>query len=263
MTARIVLAAIDASPQSLAALDTAAELASRLNAELRGMYVEDINLVRTAEFPFARAITSSGQPLPLTPETMLRQLHRHADMARNAVESAGLRCNLSWSFSVVRGTVPSEIVQAASTADFVAVGRSGWSAESATTQPLGSVPRSLVEAGTTSLLMVGERGLREPLALIYDGSPSSDRAVSLAVALNGSGPRPITAIAVGRSAMDKLKAEEIHSRIERVQSDPGVLLVSVRKSDARTVLIPVTALDQYRELAEILNRRNLSVFLVK
>jgi nucleotide-binding universal stress UspA family protein len=263
MTARIILVAIDASPQSLAALDTAAEVATRLNAELRGMYVEDINLIRAAELPFARAITSSGQSLPLTPETVQRQLNRYADVARNAVEAAGLRCNLSWSFSVVRGTVPSEIVQAASVADFVTVGRSGWSAESAATQPLGSVTRSLVEAGTTSLLMVGERGLRGPLAVIYDGSPSSDRAVALAEALNGDGPWPITAISVGIPAMERLKCEKIHSRMEMVQSDPGVLLFSLGRAGARTVLLPVTALDQHRESAAILNQRNLSVFLVK
>jgi nucleotide-binding universal stress UspA family protein len=51
-----ILVALDASPASLAALDFATELAERHQAELLGIYVEDINLLRSAEIPFTREI---------------------------------------------------------------------------------------------------------------------------------------------------------------------------------------------------------------
>jgi nucleotide-binding universal stress UspA family protein len=159
------------------------------------MYVEDIDLLRMAELPFARAITSSGQSHSLTPETMERQLRRHADIARSAVEAAGAHSNIAATFTVVRGTVFREIERAAAAAEFVTVGRSGWSA-----RRLGSVARSLVEAGTASILMVGEGGVRDPLAVVYDGSPAAERALALASALDGSGSRPITVIATGEQA---------------------------------------------------------------
>jgi nucleotide-binding universal stress UspA family protein len=257
----VVLVALDASPQSLAALETAARFASRLNAELRGMYVEDIDLVRTAELPFARAITHSGQSHPLTPETMQRQLNRHADMARNAVEAVGMRRKLVWSFSVVRGTVYREIARAASVAEFVTVGRSGWSFHSG--KQLGSVARSLAEGGTTSLLLVGEDGVQDPLAVIYDGSPSSDRALALATALDGSGSFPITVIVVGVSAMEQLRRKEIPPRIEIVPADSERPFENVRSSGAKTLLIPSSLFKASHELAAIFDRRNLSVLLVK
>ena len=63
---RRILVALDASTHSLAALETAAGLAARLEAELVGLFVEDINLLRAAELPFARETSfysSSLRPL--------------------------------------------------------------------------------------------------------------------------------------------------------------------------------------------------------
>ena len=53
---RRILVALDASRHSLAALEAAAELAARLKAELVGLFVEDIDLLRLAGLPFAREI---------------------------------------------------------------------------------------------------------------------------------------------------------------------------------------------------------------
>ena len=255
---RVVLVAVDASPQSLAALETAAKVASRLHAELRGMYVEDIDLLRMAELPFACAIASSGQTHPLTPESMERQLRRHADIARSAVEAAGAHSNIAASFTVVRGTVYREIERAAAGADFVTVGRSGWSA-----RRLGSVARSLVEAGTASLLMVGEGGVRDPLAVVYDGSPAAERALALASALDGSGSRPITVIAMGEQAAEHLQRSEVPVRFDILSGDLEFLLERLQRSGARTVLIPVSAFAKAAGRSVILERRNMSVFLIR
>ncbi|MBK7177644.1 MAG: universal stress protein [Chloroflexi bacterium] len=56
-----ILVALDASPHSLAALEAAIDLAERLDAELQGLFVEDINLLRLAQLPFARELR---YPLP-------------------------------------------------------------------------------------------------------------------------------------------------------------------------------------------------------
>ncbi|MFW5810637.1 MAG: universal stress protein, partial [Thermodesulfobacteriota bacterium] len=55
-TIRRILVALDASPASLEGLKTAAELAERLNAELYGLFVEDIDLLRAVELPFVTEI---------------------------------------------------------------------------------------------------------------------------------------------------------------------------------------------------------------
>ena len=48
---RRILVAVDASPHSLAALDAALRLAADLEAEIIGLFVEDINLLRLAGMP--------------------------------------------------------------------------------------------------------------------------------------------------------------------------------------------------------------------
>ena len=57
-----ILVAVDGSPSSLSALENSVELAARLNAELVGLFVEDINLLRATQLPFTREISffSSG-----------------------------------------------------------------------------------------------------------------------------------------------------------------------------------------------------------
>jgi nucleotide-binding universal stress UspA family protein len=257
----IVLAAIDASPHSLAALDSAARLASRLHAELRGMYVEDIDLVRIAELPFARAITSLGQSQRLTPEMMLRQLNRHAALARSAVQASGTRGNLSWSFSVVRGSVLREIAEAASSADLVAIGRRGWS--DSTAKQLGSVARALINSGTSSVLMVAEGGVRDPLAVIYDGSASSDRALALAAVLDGNGSTARTIFAIGTAAAERLKSAGIPEQAHVTTVDSQALLSRIQRSGVRTLVVPSTSLAEFRDSLALLEQKNLSIFLVK
>ena len=56
-----VMVALDSTKQSQAALKAAAELAARLNVELIGLFVEDINLLQLASLPFAREIVYGSE----------------------------------------------------------------------------------------------------------------------------------------------------------------------------------------------------------
>ena len=53
---RRILVGLDASPRSLSALEVACDLAARFRAELEGLFVEDIDLLRACELPFTREI---------------------------------------------------------------------------------------------------------------------------------------------------------------------------------------------------------------
>ncbi|MBF0394019.1 MAG: universal stress protein, partial [Alphaproteobacteria bacterium] len=54
---RRILVAVDASPLSLDALDTAARMARRQGAELAVLHVEDINLSRLSNHPHVMAVS--------------------------------------------------------------------------------------------------------------------------------------------------------------------------------------------------------------
>lgn len=70
---RRILVAPETSTQSLAALKTAVTLAAELGADLEGLFVEDVNLVRVASLPIARRILyPSGDEEPLDSSLMER-----------------------------------------------------------------------------------------------------------------------------------------------------------------------------------------------
>lgn len=265
---RFVLVAIDASPHSLAALESAAKLAARLHAELRGMYVEDINLVRMAELPFASAISSSGESHRLTREDLERQLHRQAEIARRALESAGARSKVVCTFSVVRGAVTHEIVAAASSAEIVTVGRAGWSVRGGTR--LGSVVRSLLSEAGVSLLMVEQNGIDGPFSVVYDGSATAGRALELASALAVDHVSPVRIFLIGAGAERKdsveaeLRKRGIPARFETLKGDlMAELASSLRNSGTRTVLLPASVFPEAVQAASLLESLNRTVLLVR
>jgi nucleotide-binding universal stress UspA family protein len=95
---RRILVALDASRQSVAALQVAADLASHLEAELVGLFVEDINLLRLAELPFAREVGSySATRRRLNTRQVERQLKVQAERARRALEAYADRASVRWS----------------------------------------------------------------------------------------------------------------------------------------------------------------------
>jgi nucleotide-binding universal stress UspA family protein len=264
---RVILVAIDASPHSLAALETAARVASRLHAELHGMYVEDINLLRTAELPFASAIGASGKPHPLTVDALERELRRQAEIARRAVEAAGARSHVVCSFAVARGTVLEEIVRAATAAEIVTVGRTGWSRRGTR---LGSVTRSLLEEGTASLLMVEKNDVEGPLAVVFDGSPAAHRAMALAAALTADQPSPITVLLAGKSAQKpedairELKQAGVPMRVEMPAGDSAeALSESLRRLPVKTVLVPESVFSERTQAARLAEQLSRCVFLVR
>jgi nucleotide-binding universal stress UspA family protein len=125
---RRILVALDASPHSLAALDMAVDLAARVEAELAGLFVEDVELLRMAELPSAREIAdTTAHAIPLDRSIMERKLRAQSEQIRNAVAAAAQRAQVRWSFQTVRGQVTSALRAAVTEDDIVAIGRLGWS----------------------------------------------------------------------------------------------------------------------------------------
>jgi nucleotide-binding universal stress UspA family protein len=174
---RRILVALDASPHSQAALEAAAELASGLRAELLGVFVEDINLLKLAETSFAWEMGFfSASRRQLSTLEIERQLRAQANRVRRALAMIAGQAQVPWSFRVARGAIASELLTAASEVDLVILGKTGWSL--ARRGRLGSTARAVL-AQATSLTLVLQQGarLRLPVAVVYDGSPAAHRAL--------------------------------------------------------------------------------------
>jgi nucleotide-binding universal stress UspA family protein len=179
----LILVALDASPHSRAALEAATELATGLRAELLGLYVEDINLLKLAGSSFAWETSFlSASRRQLSTSEIERQLRAQASRIRRAMAVTAGRAQVPWSFRVARGAIASELLTAAAEADLVILGKTGRSL--AGRRRLGSTARTVL-AQATCLTLVLQQGarLRLPVVVVYDGSPMARKALDASIHL--------------------------------------------------------------------------------
>lgn len=174
---RKILVALDASKSSLAALDAAVELAASMEAELQGVFVEDTELLRAGDSPYAREIAYPyNRPAPLDRSMVERNLRSQAETARTALAGAAQKARVPWSFRSVRGHVTPELLAAAEAAeaDLIAVGRLGWKQGRTL---LGSTARGL-SGCSVPILLLSEKGMprsRHPVVYFDEASPDDTR----------------------------------------------------------------------------------------
>ena len=167
-TIKRILVALDNSPASLAALE----------AELVGLFVEDINLVRLAELSFSHEIgLYSGSRRRLEIRQVERQFRSQASQARQALEQIAQTTQLACSFRVARGMIAAELLTAAAETDLIILGKVSRLRRGS--GRLGSTARSILAQGAqlTLLLQHGVR-LGEPILIIYDDSAAAQKAVA-------------------------------------------------------------------------------------
>ncbi len=205
---RRILIALDASPQSMAALQAAAELAASLEAELIGVFVEDINLVRMAGLQVAMEFgQTSGQGRVIDERRIGLELHGRAERARSAMQRAAGQQQIPWSFQVARGSIERELLARAEQVDLIILGRAGWSGRT----PIGSTAEAILAGATSNTLVVdtGHR-LHPTLMVIYDGSAVSRRALNTALYL---ARRMDRFLIVGVLASDQESARELQREV--------------------------------------------------
>jgi hypothetical protein len=109
---------VQGAMQATRALDALAEAAAALEAELTGLFVEDVELLHFAGLPFAREIgVFSAQATDV--RTMERRLRHQAEEARRALAAAAEGKSLRWSFRIERGSLPAQVRSALADADLV------------------------------------------------------------------------------------------------------------------------------------------------
>jgi len=191
-SARIrILVALDESPHSAAALTAAATLASELDAELAGLFIEDVNLQHLVGLPFAREFSLlSGVGQPLRQWDVERAWRREAETLQHQLAEAAGRLHLRWSFRVARGRVAAEVKTQAQASDLIVLGkRTGFRVVTVTQTTVASVYPNVrvgpvmvlfenVAASTHSLelgAMLARRNGAELVLLISAGSKDAYR----------------------------------------------------------------------------------------
>ena len=257
---RRILVALDASPQSLAALRAAAELSAKLEAELLGLFVENIDLLRLADSPYARDLLLPAViEVPLDRATMERKLKAQAEQARAALAAVANQAKVAWSFRVVRGSVPSEILMAAAECDLLALGRIGWSLVKKT--GFGSTAVAALGHAVPTLLLSSRAALAEhPIVVWCDGSPASGRAVLVAAELARIGSGDLTVLLppagqetnnhLRKQIADLLKGMNIQIHYRRIRSASEADLRSAVQSERPSILV-LTGTEPFSDMASL------------
>jgi hypothetical protein len=107
---------------------------------------------------------------------MERQMRVQSRRVRQVFTVTTQRAQVTWSFRVVRGTVLSEVLSAASQADMLVLGKAGWSL--IRRGRLGSTVRGILpERFGLALILKEGTCLGDRLAVVYDGSSVAERAL--------------------------------------------------------------------------------------
>ena len=244
---RRILVALDASTQSLAALKTAVMLAAQLGADIEGLFVEDVNLMRVAMLPVARRVLyPSATEEPLDRSRMERELKVLARRAQMSLAAMAERSGVRWTFRVVRGKVTVEILAAASESDLLTVGRSGWSLTRK--MHLGSTAQNAAVHAPKALLLVKRPlGLDRPVTVLFDGSPLAEQALKAATRFARALQSRLTVFLVTdshqhantlvRQAIALMKAKDVEANFRAVFATDALQLADAIESEAGGLLI--------------------------
>jgi nucleotide-binding universal stress UspA family protein len=270
---RRILVALDASPLSASAIETAVQLAAYLRATLVGLFVEDIDLLRVAELPFAREVGSFSCSLrEIELGGVERQLRVQEKLMQDRLLAAARRVHVPLDFRVVRGTVGSEILSAATEVDLVILGKIGRSMIGH--RRMGSTARMIVHQGLgLTLILQQERAPAVPVSVVYDGSELARRALDLAghFAQARKGALKLFVLAATQASAEKLHHEAveqlkgtdlgIESRILINQDLEG--LAHIMRLESRGLLVLPCEPRQKEELCWLVNQIPNAILLVR
>ncbi len=270
---RRILIALDASPHSLAALRAAAELAAHLEAELSGLFVEDINLLRISDLPFTRQVSYYSATISrVDRQEIEQQLRAQAAYARRMLQNHAENRRVRSTFRVARGAIAEELINAAMENDLLILGKAGWSRR----KRLGSTTLVMISQSPrhTLILQQGAR-LAHPLGVLYDGSENSRRALLVAQRLRRSETEFLYVIIMAQSAdrarflqeeaNDWLRQRGIEGRFHWLISPTANILSGIVNTEHLGALIIPANSEQISEeiLIELLNGLEIPAFLVR
>jgi len=256
-----ILVALDASATSQAALRAAAKLAAAMQAELLGLFIEDQRLLQLCNSPFCREVGFyTAAVRPLESQSIERQLRVRAEELRRTLARVAGESQVRWSFQVRRGGIEEELLREAADALLLSLGRTSGLAR----QGLGATARAVIQQARRPLLLLGGQDqLTYPLTLVYNGSPSSDRALALAAQLSHQANQPLRILLVAIPGT----LDQLQTQLATYLQTQGVEAIVITVTDDHTTqrikqAVTNQALVLPIEYNELLNDRNGPVLLV-
>jgi hypothetical protein len=214
---RRILIALDSCSHDPAALESVVLLAARLHAELAGLLVEDVDLLRSVAFPFVRQVTTlTGASEEIDTTSTERQLRVRAQRAKRCLQLAAERRKVKWSFRTVRGRLDEEIASAAEDADLLVVEKA-IRPSAADLHGAGPIRSAASQVRRSLLYMKHRRLLDRPTLLASEDGEQADRALEIAASLSGGefGPLDVLALA-GTSERQTALVHKLRGQLQQL-----------------------------------------------
>lgn len=206
-----VLILLDGSRLSLAALEAAADIAHARNAEVLGIFVEEVNLLRSAGYGFAREVGgSSGVARPMDIAAIEARMRSLAEQARRSLERAMAQRGLAQALTLCRGRVSDEVLNLTRPGDLLVMGRVGWSGIPGSR--LGSTARVLVSQAPGDVLLWADPPVRSRnriVVLLNHDQGANHRAVRVGAELARRNRQPLTILVRTETDRDERIAEDL------------------------------------------------------
>jgi len=270
---RRILVALDTSVDAEAALEASVRLAALLEAELVGLHVEDVNLVRLAQHPESYEVEYFSARRRLLPGPELeRQLRLQVARLRRRLTRIAGRLGVRSSFRTARGRVAAELLANLEEADLVVVGARGRLRGRG---PGSTVQALMVEGGGPTLVL--RRGMRldRGIYLLHDGSDAAAEALRIVAQLLRTTEMDLTVLIAGsgeqreqveHEVQQQLADRDLHARLVSLSPDWRELehLAAVlRQEEAGLFVAPrSTVQGGRRELSRFLTRLHCPLLLV-
>lgn len=146
---RRIAITLDAFEVSAKALEQAVRLAERMDAQLEGIFIEDIDLIQITGLPFlreVRTVSRSEDAISLT--RMEQELRVLARRAERLLSEQAARHNVVYSFRIWRGSIDNDLLAADIEADVFALTRLGAALTRSKSTPDRSTAVSVVFTDT-------------------------------------------------------------------------------------------------------------------
>ena len=218
-----ILLALDAASENQDALESAITLAAQLRAELIGLFVEDIELLRSAQLPFtSEVVADSGEERSFTSNHIEKSLRAWTNQMQALLTKEAQKANIKCSFRTVKGR---------------------------------HIDTLLSETGEYNLLIISHsrQQLISPITksdviyLVFDGSSEAHHGVAIISEMALQGLRNIVLIDTcsenveygAKKAAEWLIRHGVHVFVQKMPGDPAQSLPPyLKKYPAALLLVP-------------------------
>jgi hypothetical protein len=233
--------AISAGEYQNTVIETMTALCTGTKSDISYVYVEDTDLLRAAQLPFAVELSrSTSRVSRVSSQDFERRLRANATAAKQLVARKHHETESTWSFSIVRQRTANVVLDLTKTTGptiFVAS---------------NSIPVAASLRGNTMRRNLHPAAKQGGIVVIVDQSRSSERAVAIAKKLAGAQRLPLHCLIVQSepNAGDSLSAKwrqsgEIDSASLEIlqQLQFGDVVKRIRERHPATVVVPISLVE--------------------